>query len=113
MDVTASGYEPLTTVYSLPVQEKVPMPLAQFGLSTGFNAFDQRLVGKGYYHLVPYRGASYRHMGADLRFFPIKWLGARVFTEYERLDVPLGSLSNDLEIRLNRQGTGFGLVLRF
>lgn len=113
LDVTASGYEPLTTVYSLPVEEKVPMPLAQIGFSTGFNAFDQHLVVKGYYHHVPYRGASYRHVGADLRFFPIKWLGARVFTEYERLDVPMGSLTNDLDIRLDRRGTGFGIVLRF
>lgn len=113
LDMTASGYEPLTTAYIPPVTEKVPLPIPQIGLSTGFNAFDRRLIAKGYYHLLSYKGASYHHVGADLRYFPIKWLGVRVFTADESLDVPKGSIKDDLEVRLDRQGTGFGVVVRF
>ncbi|MBI1752808.1 MAG: hypothetical protein HY014_14570 [Acidobacteria bacterium] len=111
--MTASAYEPLTTAYVPPVTEKVPLPIPQIGLSTGFNAFDKRIVAKGYYHLLSAKGATYHHAGADLRYFPVRWLGVRVFTDTEKLDVPNGSVKDDLEIRLDRQGTGFGVVLRF
>jgi len=113
LDMTASGYEPLTTAFIPPVNEKVPLPIPQIGLSTGFDAFDKRVVARGYYHLLSYKGASYHHVGADVRFFPVKWLGVRVFTDAEKIDVPNGSIKDDLEIRLDRQGTGFGVVVRF
>ena len=113
LDMTASAFEPLTTAYLPPVSQKVPLPIPQLGLSTGFDAFDGRLVGRGFYHLLSYKGASYHHVGADLRYFPIKWLGVRVFTDTEKLDVPNHSLKDDLEVRLDRQGSGFGVVLRW
>jgi len=71
------------------------------------------VIGRGYYHLLSYKGASYHHVGGDLRFFPVTWLGIRVFTDTEKLDVPNHSIKDDLEVGLNRQGTGFGVVLRF
>ena len=113
LDMTASALEPLTTAYIPPVSQKVPLPIPQIGLSSGFNAFEQRLVARGYYHLLTYKGASYTHVGADLRFFPVKWLGLRVFTDVEKLEVPNKSIKDDLEVRLDRQGTGFGVVVRF
>jgi hypothetical protein len=113
LDMTASAFEPLTTAYVPPVSQKVPLPIPQLGLSTGFDAFDGRLVGRGFYHLLSYKGASYHHVGADLRFFPLKWLGVRIFTDTEKLDVPNHSIKDDLEVRLDRQGTGFGVVLRW
>ena len=113
LDMTASAYEPLTTAYVPPVTEKVPLPIPQIGLSTGFDAFDRRVVAKGYFHLLTYKGASYHHAGADLRYFPLRWLGVRVFTDSEKFNVPNGSIKDDLELQLNRQGTGFGVVARF
>lgn len=113
LEMTASAYEPLTTAYVAPVTEKVPLPIPQIGLSSGFNALDKRIVAKAYYHLLSAKGATYHHAGADLRCFPLRWLGVRVFTETQKLDVPNGSVKDDLEILLNRQGTGFGIVLRF
>lgn len=113
LEMTASGYEPLTTAYIPPVNVRATLPMPQIGLSTGFDGFDKRVVARGYYHLLSYKGASYHHVGGDLRFFPVKWLGVRVFTDVEKLDVPNGSIKEDLEIRLDRQGTGFGAVIRF
>jgi len=113
LNMTASAYEPPTTATIPPVTEKVPLPIPQVGLSTGFNAFDRRIIGKAYYHLLSAKGATYRHSGADLRVFPVKWLGVRVFTATENLDVPNGSIQDDLEVKLDRQGTGFGVVVRF
>ena len=113
LKMTASAFEPLTTAYIPEVTEKVPLPSPQIGLSTGFDAFDKCVIGRGYYHLLSYKGASYHHVGGDLRFFPVTWLGIRVFTDTEKLDVPNHSIKDDLEVGLNRQGTGFGVVLRF
>jgi len=113
LEMTASAYEPLTTAYVPPVTEKVPLPIPQIGLSTGFDAFGKRIVAKGFYHILSYKGASYHHAGADVRYFPVRWLGIQVFTDTESFDVPKGSIKDDLEVRLDRQGTGFGLVLRF
>lgn len=113
LDMTASAFEPLTTAYIPPVSQKVPLPIPQIGLSTGFDAFGKRLVARAYYHLLTFKGASYHHAGADLRYFPVRWLGVRVFTDTEKLDVPTGSIKDDLEVRLDRQGTGFGIIARF
>ena len=113
LEMTASAFEPLTTAYIPQVTEKVPLPIPQIGLSTGFDAFEKRVVGRGYYHLLSYKGASYHHVGGDLRFFPVKWLGVRVFTDTEKLDVPNHSIKDDLEVGLDRSGTGFGVVIRF
>jgi len=113
LEMTASAFDPVFLTSIPPVTEKVPLPIPQIGLSTGFDAFDKRLIAKGYYHLLTHQGASYHHVGADVRFFPLRWLGVRVFSDTEKLDVPKGSIKDDLEVRLDRQGTGFGVVLRF
>lgn len=113
LDMTASAYEPATTVYVPPVVEKLPVPIPQVGLATGFHALDDRIVGRGYYHLLTYKGASYHHAGVDIRYFPVNWLGIRFFSDTETFDAPKGSIKDDLEVRLDRKGTGAGVVLRF
>ena len=112
MDLKALGNEPFTGVSASAV-EKFPIPIPQIGLATGFQAFDGQLVAKGYYHTLFYAGANYNHLGADVRYFPLKWLGVRAFVDKETLDVPKGSIKDDLEIRLDRNGVGFGVMVRF
>lgn len=112
LDLSASGYDPMTMV-SASASVKIPMPIPQIGLSAGFLAMEDRVSGRAYYHLLTYHGAKYHNAGADLRFFPVKHLGLRVFTCTESFDVPNGSIQNDLEIKLDHKGTGFGLVLQF
>jgi len=92
---------------------KATLPIPQIGPSLGFTALDHRLVGRGFGHLLAFKGASYTHLGADLRYFPVSWLGLRVFADAERFRVPEGSIKDDLDITLDRTGAGFGLVLRF
>lgn len=113
LEMTASAIDTISGIVIPPVTEKVPLPIPQIGLSTGFNAFDKHLIAKAYYHLLTLKGASYHHVGVDVRYFPLRWLGVRAFSDTEKLDVPKGSIKDDLEIRLDRSGTGFGVVLRF
>jgi len=65
------------------------------------------------YHLLSYKGASYTHAALDLRVFPISWLGVRVFADSESFKVPKGSVKDDLEFKLDRDGMGFGVMVRF
>jgi len=112
LDLQANGYDPLTMV-AANASVKVPLPIPQVGLSAGFHAFDERLIARGYYHLLTYRGAKYHNVGADIRFFPVKNFGVRAFVTNESFDVPKGSIQDDLELKLDHNGVGFGLVLQF
>jgi len=112
MDLKALGEEPLSGVKAEAV-EKFPIPIPQIGLSTGFEAFEGSLVAKGYYHALFYSGAKYNRIGADVRYFPLRWLGVRAFVDKETFDVPKGSIKDDLEIKLDRNGVGFGVMVRF
>jgi hypothetical protein len=92
---------------------KAPLPIPQIGFSAGFNAFERKLVGRGFYHFLSVKGASYQHLGADLRYFPLSRLGVRVFIDNEGFRVPKGSLKDDLDLDIDRNGIGFGLIARF
>ena len=92
---------------------KISVPIPQVGLSAGFQALEGQIVTRGYFHVMSYRGASYQRLGADVRYFPINWLGLRVFADSESLRVPKGSIQDDLELKLNRSGFGFGVIARF
>ena len=112
VELDASGVQPFTGVTAT-ANYKVTLPIPQVGPSLGFTAFDGRLVGKGMFHLLGYKGCSYTHTGADLRYFPISWLGVRAYFDNEHFRVPKGSIKDDLDVLLDRNGTGFGLVARF
>jgi hypothetical protein len=112
VELQADGYDPLTAITSH-AHVEMPLPIPQLGVSAGFQAFDYRLVGKVYYHFLNRSGASYTHIGADLRAFPLKWLGVRAFFDSEAFKVPKGSIEEDLELQLDRKGAGLGLVLKF
>ncbi len=92
---------------------RVNLPVPQVGPSLGFTALDDRLVGRGLFHFLTYKGATYTRMGADLRYFPVSWLGLRAFVDSERFRVPDGSIKDDLDITLDRTGFGFGIVFRY
>ena len=92
---------------------KPTLPLPQVGPSLGFTALRGRVVGRAMVHLLAYKGSTYTHSGADLRFFPLSWLGIRAFVDDEHFRVPKGSIKSDLDITLNRSGAGLGVVARF
>jgi hypothetical protein len=89
------------------------LPIPQVGPAAGFTALDGALVGRGFVHFLAYKGASYTHPGADLRYFPISWLGVRAFYDSERFRVPRGSLKDDMDLSLDLGGAGLGVVARF
>jgi hypothetical protein len=92
---------------------RTTLTLPQAGPSAGFTALDGRVVGRGLIHLLAWRGATYDRVGFDLRYFPLPWLGLRVFADAERIRVPNGTLREALDFTLDRTGTGFGIVARF
>ena len=112
LQIDASGFNGLTNTTAT-ADYKASYPVPQVGLSAGVNFFGGRVVGRAYYHTLDYSGASFNVAGADLRFFPVSWLGLKAFTASEKLTIPKGAISNDADIALDESGTGFGLVLRF
>jgi hypothetical protein len=92
---------------------KSGLPMPQVGLSTGYTALEGRLAIRAFYHYLGYKGATYHNAGGDVRYFPLSWLGVRAFTNSESWKVPTDSISKDLNINLDRAGTGFGLVFKF
>lgn len=91
----------------------ITAPIPQVGLSAGGRAFEGRLEAKAFIHYLGYKSAKYTRTGVDLRVFPVRWLGVRAFWDGGTIDVPKGSLKDDLALNLDRKGGGFGLVLRF
>jgi hypothetical protein len=112
LEIDASGVEPFTGV-TADANYKTTLPIPQVGVSLGFTGLNGRVVGRGSYHLLGYKGASYSHAAGDLRFFPISWLGIMVFVDAEHTRVPKGSVNTNLDATLDRSGTGIGLVARF
>lgn len=111
-EIRASGVNALTGVRA-EATYKTTLPVPQIGPSLGFVAAGGRVVGRAGYHLLAYKGASYNQFGADLRFFPISWLGVRAFAEVERTRVPRDSIKDQMDARLDRSGLGLGIVARF
>ena len=92
---------------------KGSLPLPMIGLSGGVYLFGGSVLGRAYYHLLEYSGASYTSVGADLRYFPVDWAGVRVFANAAKLKIPTGSLKNEVDIGLDQTASGVGVVFRF
>ena len=92
---------------------RVTAPIPQVGLSGGSRGFNGAVEAKAYVHYLGYKSAKYTLYGADLRVFPVSWFGLRAFYESGSFDVPKGSIQDDLEVKLDRKGAGFGAVVRF
>lgn len=92
---------------------RVTAPIPQIGLSGGSRGLNGAIETKAYIHYLGYKSAKYTLFGADLRVYPVRWLGLRAFYEGGSFDVPKGSIQDDLEVKLDRKGVGFGAVVRF
>jgi len=112
LDLDAVGTPPLPLTPST-ASTRVTAPIPQIGLSGGGRGFNGMLEAKAYVHYLGYKQAKYTLLGADLRFFPVRWFGLRAFYEGGSFDVPKGSVKDDLEFKLDRKGAGFGGVFRF
>jgi len=91
----------------------ITIPVPQVGLSAGFTALGNRLEARGRFSAIAYNGVSYQRVGADARFYVLPWLGVRAFFDGQSLDVPNGSVIEDMEAGLGRSIVGFGVALRF
>lgn len=112
VDVEATGKEQVTS-QTQTASQSVTLPIPQIGASAGFHLFEGRLVAKASYHMLNRSGAKYTRTGADVRFFPLTWLGVRAYMDNQTFDVPKGSVKDDLELKLDRNGVGFGIVARW
>ncbi len=112
IDMDATGIVPPATTATT-ASAKVTAPIPQVGLSGGSRGYNGAVESKLYYHYLAYKKAKYTMYGLDLRIFPVRWFGLRAFYEAGNLDVPKGSIKDDLELQLDRKGLGFGAVLRF
>lgn len=112
LDMDASGVVPPATTATT-ASTRVTAPIPQIGLSGGSRGFNGAVETKAYVHYLAYKQAKYTLFGADLRVYPVSWLGLRAFYEGGSFDVPKGSVKDDLEFKLDRKGVGVGAVLRF
>jgi len=92
---------------------QVKATIPQVGLSGGSRGYNGAVETKAYLHYLTYKHATYTLYGVDVRVFPVRWFGLRAFYEAGTLKVPQGSLKDDLDLRLDRKGMGFGAVVRF
>ena len=112
VEIDATGINPPTGEEAT-ANYKTPLPIPQIGPSLGFQAAGNRVIGRAYFHFLTYKGATYTHPAADLRFFPISWLGLQVFAEAEHFKIPQDSIKSDLDVGLDRAGMGIGVVAKF
>ncbi len=113
LDVDATGVAITPVPGTTTASASVNAPIPQIGLSAGSRIPGGLFEIKGFYHYLGAKGAKYTRGGIDARFFPIPHVGLRAFFETETFDVPKGSLQDDLKLKLDRKGAGFGLVMKF
>lgn len=89
----------------------VTVPIPQIGASLG--AHVGYLDFRGYYNFLSRSGATYHRAGADVRFYPLKWLGVQANVENEGFKVPKGSIDQETTLNITKNGVGFGVVARF
>ena len=112
LDLQASGRNYLSNALAT-ATFKSALPMPQVGPCAGWTGLEGRLAARASYHYLTYRGASYHHAGADVRYFPLPWLGVRAFAASEGWKLPNKSLASDLAVDLARRGAGLGVVARF
>ena len=103
LDLDATGTPSTRVIATIP----------QIGLSGGSRGYNGAVESKAYVHYLAYKQAKYTLYGVDVRVFPVSWFGLRAFYEGGSLSVPRGSIKDDLELKLDRKGIGFGAVVRF
>ncbi len=112
LDMKVRGTDAATGVYR-DAGTSIPVPIPQLGLSVGGNFLNGQITTRGSYHFLSRSGATYTRLTADVRYFPLNWVGARLFIEKEGFDFPKGSVNDDVDAKLDRDGVGFGVVFRF
>ena len=95
-----------------PASKTITVPIPQVGASFGAH-FGRYVDLRGYYHLLKRSGASYHRSGAEVRVYPLPWLGLRANVEDEGFDVPMDSIDTGTAFNLTKKGVGFGVVARF
>ncbi len=113
MDVTATGTLAPPASGTSTASTAFTVPIPQLGLSAGSRVPGGFVEVKGFYHYLGAKGAKYTRAGVDARFYPIPHVGLRAFYETETFDVPKGSIQDDLMLKLDRKGAGFGVVVQF
>lgn len=111
LDLDATGVP--TGGPSVTASTRVTVPIPQIGLSGGSRGYNGAVESKAYVHYLGYKQARYTLYGVDVRIFPVSWFGLRAFYEGGSFSVPKGSIKDDLELKLDRKGVGFGAVVRF
>ena len=98
---------------SVKVNETYGVPIPHIGVSGAYQALNNRLQLGGKAHFLAYSGAKYTHFVADARYYFLPWLGVRAYFDAQSFDVPDGAIMDDVELKLDRSGLGFGLVARW
>ena len=105
---TAPGFPPQYRSDAATVTVPIPQLGGSFGAHLG-----KRADFRAYYNWLSRSGATYHRSGADLRFYPMNWLGLRVNYESEGFNVPEGSIDTTTALHINKNGVGFGAIARF
>lgn len=114
MDIKADGQTMVgSQLQTASDSDSITVPIPQVGLSAGGHFLEDRAVVKGSVHFLSYKGAKYTRIGLDARYYVLPWLGLRAFVDNQTFDAPKGSIDTDKEFKLDRIGTGFGVVARW
>jgi len=112
VNLAATGVNALSGV-SAYANYKGGLPLPQVGLSTGVKFLHGRVLARAYYHTLNYKSASFVVTGADLRVFPVSWVGLMAYVNQAKLNVPQSAINDSANVVLNQNTTGGGVVFRF
>jgi len=119
LDIKVSGaptdpvFGPILGDTLIEASEMYTVPIPQLGISGGFQGLQDRFALVGKAHFLAYKGAKYTRLVADARYYFLPQLGVRAFVENQSLDAPDSSISEDIEVKLDRKGFGFGVVFRW
>lgn len=112
LDMTARGGAPAPAT-PLSAASALTVPIPQVGLSLGLRSVGGTLEARGHLRTMQYKNSHYTRYGGDLRVYPRPWMGLRCFYEATRIEVPRGSLADDLDLHLDRTNFGLGALVRF
>jgi hypothetical protein len=111
LDLNAEGTSGL--VEPVAAFETFVVPIPPIGVSGGYEALQDRLVLSGKAQFLTFKGASCTRYTADARYYIMPSLGIRAFVDAQRLDAPKDSIVSDIELKLDRNIVGFGVVARW
>lgn len=113
MDLKVNGEHETFGIIGVEANETFVIPIPQIGISASFQTMQNQLVLSGKMHFMTLKGANFNRISTDVRYYFLPWLAGRLFWDKQSLDAPLDSIDKNIDLKLDRQSLGFGIVARW